>query len=66
VNRDLQLAVGAAAVTLVPGIGLWLVGAPSVPALLASLAVAVIVILALGRRWYRQVVARIDAQTVHL
>ena len=65
-KRDLQLAVGAAVVTVVPGIVLWLVGAPSVPALLASLAVAVIAILALGRRWYRQVVARIDAQTVHL
>ena len=65
-KRDLQLAIGAATAMVVPGIVLWLVGAPAVPALLASLATAVIAILALGRRWYRQVVARIDAQTVHL
>jgi predicted O-methyltransferase YrrM len=65
-KRDLQLAIGAAAATVVPGIVLWGTGAPSVLALLASLAVAVIAVLALARRWYRQIIVRIDAQTLRL
>src|SRR5262245_50361936 len=65
-QRDLQIATGAAVVTVVPGAALWAMGFPAAPALLASLAVAVVAVLALGRRWYRQVIARIDAQSVHL
>jgi len=65
-KRDLQLAVGAALATIVPGVLLWLAGAPSAIAVVASLATAVAVILALARRWYRQIVARIDAQSAHL
>jgi predicted O-methyltransferase YrrM len=66
VKRDLQLAAGAAVTAIVPGAVLWAAGAPSVVALLASLAIAVAAILALGRRWYRQIIARIDAQSTHL
>ena len=65
-NRDLQLAVGAALATIVPGVLLWLAGAPSAIAVVASLGIAVAAILALARRWYRQIVARIDAQSAHL
>lgn len=65
-QRDLQIATGAAIVTIAPGAALWVLGLPAVPALLASLAVAVLAVLALGRRWYRQVIARIEAQSVHL
>ena len=65
-KRDLQLAAGAAMATIAPGIVLWAMGVPSVLALLASLGVAVAAILALGRRWYRQVIARIDARALHL
>jgi len=65
-RRDLQLAGGAAVATAVPGILLWLVGAPPAIAVVASLAVAVAAILAFARRWYRQIIARIDAQSTHL
>src|SRR6266853_1102449 len=65
-KRDLQLAVGAALATIVPGVLLWLAGAPSAIAVVASLATAVAAILVLARRWYRQIVARIDAQSAHL
>ena len=65
-KRDLQLAIGAAIIAVLPGIFLWAVGAPAALAPLASIAVAVVAILALGRRWYRQIIARIDAQTTRL
>jgi len=65
-TRDLQLAVGVALATIVPGVLLWLAGAPSAIAVIASLGIAVAAILALARRWYRQIVARIDAQSAHL
>ena len=65
-KRDLQIAAGAAAATIAPGLVLWAAGMPPTVALLASLGVAVATILALGRRWYRQIVARIDQQSAHL
>jgi len=65
-KRDLQLAVGAALATIVPGVLLWLAGAPSAIAVVASLGIAVAAILAFARRRYRQIVARIDAQSAHL
>ncbi len=65
-QRDLQIAAGAAIATIAPGVALWALGLPAAAALLAILAVMVLAILALDRRWYRQVVARIDAQSVHL
>ncbi len=65
-NRDQQIAVGAAAATFAPGIVLWAVGVPSVVALLVSLAIAVGAILFLGRRWYQHIIARIDQQAAHL
>jgi predicted O-methyltransferase YrrM len=66
VKRDLQLAAAAAAATIAPGLLLWASGAPTAPSLLISLGVAVALLLALGRRWYRQVIARINAQSDHL
>lgn len=65
-KRDLQLAAGAAVATIVPGVLLWLAGAPSALAIVASVGFAVAAILALARRWYRHIIARIDAQSVHL
>ena len=65
-KRDLQLAAGAALATFVAGAVLWLAGAPSVLALLASLALAVAAVLFLARRWYGQIIRRIDEQAAHL
>ncbi len=65
-KRDLQLAAGAALATFVAGAVLWLAGVPSVVALLAGLATAVAAILFLARRWYAQIIRRIDAQAAHL
>jgi predicted O-methyltransferase YrrM len=66
VKRDLQLAAGAALGTFVAGAVLWLAGAPSVLALLVSLGLAVAAVLFLARRWYGQIIRRIDAQSEHL
>jgi predicted O-methyltransferase YrrM len=66
VKRDLQLAAGAALGTFAVGAVPWLAGAPSVLALLASLGLAVAAVLFLARRWYGQIIKRIDAQAEHL
>ncbi|MCA0305105.1 MAG: class I SAM-dependent methyltransferase [Proteobacteria bacterium] len=65
-NRDLKLAAVAAIVTVVPGLVLWVVGAPTALAVVVSLGAAVFAMTALARRWYRQVIDRIDAQALHL
>jgi predicted O-methyltransferase YrrM len=66
VKRDLQLAAAAALATIVAGAVLWLAGVPSVLAILVAMGVAVAAILFLGRRWYQQIIKRIDAQAAHL
>jgi|SRR5882757_5472166 len=65
-KRDLQLAAIAALVAIVPGGLLAALGAPSSLAAIVSVGAGVAVVIALVRYWYRQIVARIDAQTVHL
>src|SRR5258708_5992001 len=65
-KRDLQLAAIAALVAIVPGGLLAALGAPSSLAVIVSVGAGVAVVIALVRYWYRQIVARIDAQTVHL
>ncbi len=65
-NRDYQLALLAAAVTALPGvICVWL-GLSTSIAVIATVGAAVAAILVLSRRWYRQIIARINAQTAHL
>lgn len=65
-NRDLKIAAVAAAVAVAPGLVLWAAGLPTALALLASIGAAVLAMTTLARRWYRQVIDRIDAQALHL
>jgi predicted O-methyltransferase YrrM len=65
-KRDLQMGFLAALITVVPGAFLALLGAPTGAALLATIGCGVGIVVAFGRRWYRQIVARTAEQTTHL
>lgn len=65
-NRDYSLALLAAAAVAAPGVILALLGAPPAFAVIASVAAAVGAMLTLQRRWYRQIIARIESQSTHL
>lgn len=65
-NNDYRVALLAATAIMAPGAVLAACGAPTVAALIVTIGAAVAAILTLNRRWYRQIVARIDSQTTHL
>jgi predicted O-methyltransferase YrrM len=65
-KKDLQLGFWAALVTIAPGVILALAGAPSTISVIVTIACSAGGIVAIGRRWYRQIVARTDEQTAHL
>lgn len=65
-KRDLQIGLLAALAAMAPGIVLTSLGAPTGISLIVALGCGVGVVVAFGRRWYRQITARMESQTVHL
>jgi predicted O-methyltransferase YrrM len=65
-NRDYLIALLAAIAVMTPGALLWVLGASTSPVLVVTAGAAVAAVLSLNRRWYRRIVARTEAQTVHL
>lgn len=65
-NTDYRIALLAAAAIMVPGAILAACGAPPVAAVIVTIGGATAAILTLNRRWYRQIIARLDSQTTHL
>jgi predicted O-methyltransferase YrrM len=65
-NRDYLLGSAAAIATMIPGALLVALGVPVAFALIATVGAGVGCVVALNRRWYQRIVARIDAQTTHL
>lgn len=64
-NNDYRIALLAAVAIMIPGTILLACGAPALGAIV-TVGGATAAILTLNRRWYRQIVARIDSQTTHL
>jgi predicted O-methyltransferase YrrM len=65
-NTDYRIALLAATAIMVPGSILAALGAPAAAAVIVTIGCATAAILTLNRRWYRQIIARLDSQTTHL
>ena len=65
-NHDYRLAVLAATAAMLPGAVMAVAGIPTSAIVLVAIGGAVAVIVALNRRWYRQIIARIDLQATHV
>jgi predicted O-methyltransferase YrrM len=65
-KRDLQMGLLAALAAMAPGIVLALLGAPTGVSLIVEIGCGVGVVVAFGRRWYRQIIACTEARTAHL
>lgn len=65
-KREYGVPLLAAVAVAVPGVILTGLGVPAVLAVIVTIAAAVAAILAFHRRYHRQILARLDSQTVHL
>jgi predicted O-methyltransferase YrrM len=65
-NRNNLLALLAATATMLPGAVMAVLGIPASFVVIVAIGGAVAVIVALNRRWYRQIITRIDLQATHV
>ena len=65
-KHDLRLGLLAAIAAIIPGIVLTAFGLPTSIVIVATVGAGVAVVVALGRRWYRRIIDRMDQQTTHL
>ena len=65
-NRDLRIGLLAAVAAMLPGVLLVVLGASGNLAIILTIGCGVGIVVAFGRRWHRQAVARTEHQTTHL
>jgi predicted O-methyltransferase YrrM len=65
-KRDLQIGLVAAVAAMLPGFLLAAFGAPGSVSAIVSIGCGAGIVVAFGRRWHRQAVARTQQQTMHL
>ncbi len=65
-KRDLQIGLLAAVATIVPSLVLAALGVPAGLYLVVAIGCGAGIVVAFGRRWHRQSVARTESQSAHL